>query len=322
MAIRTPRPLDPRGGLLTKLSDVFTRQLAVDRERGQEEAAAAITEEERTFARETALQDREFAQRRDARAEADSLRRQGFEETIEFGLEARPPALSATPRRTIFSRGEPPEPQIGTAGRFAFPEREIPGEGQRLTQRTVRRRLEPARDPSIVHPELLPPPEGADVPDFGDLEAKLQLPSGTFARALRTAPSTVISAVMAFERAKGAEKQQRLSNVRSAINTQINALRIRAENQIGEREETEPLFQEIEALAQVLLDITISPNMPPSQTLAEVTAEVNQLENLSENEKAVLITNYFERLQQRQIMFEQFNPNREGGRRPPLEPPR
>lgn len=320
MAIRTPRPLDPRGGLLTKLSDVFTRQLAVDREREQEEEAATIAEEDRALQREVLGEQREFARRRDVRAEAASLRGQGFEETTEFGLEPRPPALSATPRRGALSR-EPSESRVGVAGQFALPQREMPGAGQRLTQRTVRRRLEPARDPSIVHPELLPPPEGADVPDFSDLETKLQLPRGTFARALRRAPSTVISAVMAFERAKGAERQQRLSNVRSAINAQINALRIRAENQLGDAETTEPLFQQIEALAQVLLDITISPDMPPSETLAEVTAQVNELENLSENERAVIITQYFERLRQRQVMFQQFNP-REGGRRPPLEPPR
>ena len=314
MAIRTPRPLDPRGGLLTKLSDVFTRQQ-------KEDQASAVAEEEREFNREGVLLERNFARRRDTRAEAASLRQMGFEETMEFGLEPRPPALSATPRRGPLSR-QPPESRVGVAGRFALeqPESQAPGAGMRLTQRTVRRRLEPARDPSIVHPELLEGRSGgAEVPDFTELDEKLGLPPGTLGTALQRAPGTVISAITAFNRSKGADRQRRLVNVRQAIKAQIGALRIRAENQIGDRDETEPLFQEIESLAQVLLDITISPDMPASQTLAEVTAQVQELD-LSDEEKTAIITQYFERLRERQTMFQQFDP--EGGSRQPLEPPR
>lgn len=312
MAIRTPRPLDPRGGLLTKVADVFTRQQ-------KEDDAAAVAGEQRDFDRQGVLMARDLAQRQDARLEASSLREMGFEETMEFGLEPRSPALSSTPRRGPLTRQEP-ESQVGVAGQFSLPQREIEGGGMQLTQRTVRRRLEPARDPSIVHPELLEQPEGgAQAPDFTELDGKLGLPPGTLGGALKTAPGSVISAITAFNRSEGAERQQKLTNVRLAINAQIGALRIRAENQVGNREETEPLFREIESLAQVLLDITISPDMPASQTLEEVIASVQGLD-LSDDEKTAIVTRYFERLQERQTMFQQFDPG--GGRRQPLDPSR
>lgn len=310
MAIRTPRPLDPRGGLLTKVADVFTRQQ-------KEDDAAAVAGEQRDFDRQGALLERDLAVRGDARAEAAGLRARGFEEVTTMGLEPRPPALSSTPRRGPLTR-ESPESQVGVAGQFSLPQREIEGADMRLTERTELRQLPPHRDPSIVHPELMPQPEGgAGAPDFTELDDKLGLPPGTLGGALKTAPGSVISAIGAFNRAEGAEQQQELANVRTAIKASMDALRIRAENQVGNREETEPLFAEIEALAQVLLDITISRDMPASQTLEEVISQVQGLD-LTPDEQAVIVTKYFERLQQRQIMFQQFSPK--GGRRQPLEP--
>lgn len=311
MAIRTPRPLDPRGGLLTKVSETFTRQIEKDR-------AAGVAEEAAAFEREGVLQSRQLERNRDVRAEAQSVRSMGFEDVVEFGLEDRPPALSITPRRGPLSR-QAPESRVGVAGSFALPQREIAGADQRLTQRTRRVRLEPARDPSIVHPELLDRPGGAEEQDFGELDNKMGLPPGTLGNALRTAPGAVINAVQAFNRAEGAERQQQLVNVRQAINTTIAGLKVRAENQPATGPEAGAVFDEIEALAQVLLDLTISQDAPASQTLAEVSAQVQGLD-LTDEEKAAIVTKYFERLNERQKMFRQFSP--EGGRREPLEPPR
>lgn len=309
MAIRTPRPLDPDRGFITQAARVFTED--IDRRRQLEDA-----EEIRELQIAQIEQEMDIAGRRQLRAE-------GFETPPGLELRDRQPAVSTSPRRQFTQRqalqpgvegrfslrpGEAEQP--GVEGRFALETPPIAAGAARPRDvvQTPGRRLEPARDPSIVHPELLDQGPGVTPPNFDDAEDRLNVPRGTFAQAFPNAPGAVISALTKVASAGSLSERERfLDDLRAGINAHVVGLKARMDNSFDE-DEIERLGAEVQQWTQGLLDVTIG-DVPEAETFESVIDRIADLD-LTEDEKVEAVTEFFRRRVGRETTFERLNTGR------------
>lgn len=118
---------------------------------------------------------------------------------------------------------------------------------------TQMRRLEPARDPTIEHPELLPQAAEEQF-DFTRFEQKFQLPEGSLSQAFETNPVGALNIVVDKARAAGGVDTATLNSLRAVVQTRINAVSDQLEFDILEPGEEQQLRDEIDELTIGLLD--------------------------------------------------------------------
>jgi hypothetical protein len=115
------------------------------------------------------------------------------------------------------------------------------------------RRLEPARDPTIVNPELLPT-EAAPTFDFSTFETQLKLPEGTLQAGFDRNPVGTLNLIVDEAAAGGGIPNATLNAIRGIVQTRINAVTNRLETQILRKEEEQALEDEVDMLTKGLID--------------------------------------------------------------------
>lgn len=118
-------------------------------------------------------------------------------------------------------------------------------------QETGMRRLEPARDPTIVNPELLPRQEAEEL-DFSSFEKELGFPAGSLAEGFRSNPVGTLNII---KQVSGGQRVPTsvLNSIRGVIEARIRAVEAQIEMTLSEDDEV-ALREEIDQLTIGLIE--------------------------------------------------------------------
>ncbi len=170
-------------------------------------------------------------------------------------LEAEAPPLSDAPLRTRSAGAG----GGGVGVRASLPAGEQPlagpAPGRLRTPPPTTRKLEPARDPSIVHPELLKPEF-----EFGDFEQEYNIPPGTLTEAFKSNPVGALNLIIDKASTKGRLSTARLTQIRGAVQTELQRISDRMEFSVLSDEEENALSEQAESLTNGLLDLVVGPS--------------------------------------------------------------
>ncbi|MCP4900530.1 MAG: hypothetical protein GY906_26505 [bacterium] len=278
--IATPRPRDPlEPTLIGGLARIGSQELESRR-------VLALEEEEREEQRRFRQRQLESLDLQNRAAQVSILRGQGFEEVPSglrrpigpmledpgpqrLGVQARPGvgiSLGAVPedqpvgdvgfQATLPSAPLEPTTPATTVG--ADEERGILQREPRLgtgPQRTVAgppalRRLEPARDPSIVHPELLPMGPEMEF-EFANFERELELPEGSLTESFQHSPVGTLQLLINRARsgaAGGRIPAAQLNAISKVVEARIRVMEAELEGSILDDPEVQNLRDEIDML--------------------------------------------------------------------------
>lgn len=255
--IATPTPA--RAGSTTTLgglSRVAGAELEDRRVRRKEEI-----ETTRRHAREDleteALQQRMGIELAGAERDIFGVERVGGSASLE--AEEPPQALSDAPLRTRSAGAGGGDVGVGVslpAGRqpLAVPPRQTLNVQPRTT-----RPLEPARDPTIVHTELLDQ-EPEPTFDFGSFEQDYGIPTGTLTQAFQTNPVGALNLIIDKTRTDGPLTPARLALVRSAIQLDLQRISDELEFTIPGRADRDAMTEEAETLTAGFMELVIGPS--------------------------------------------------------------
>jgi len=261
MAIRTPRPPtrnDPT--LISELINTFQQEQELQRVSGLEEE-----DRERRFAQEDLLTQGEEQRQRLAAQQGEIARRQdlrsrGFEESggafipgtegpsrediagaldpgEDIGLGRGPESPLQRQRPSIFGGQAEPGVRAGAVrGRGARQQAQegrqrreglepAQAQGPQFTEPHVRR-LEPPRDPSIVHPSLLPQPAPPEF-DFASLETDFGFPEGTLSVAFRENANQALRLIIEKQKEQGEAGRVDVDSPRFKALVQVSEIELR-----------------------------------------------------------------------------------------------
>ena len=177
--------------------------------------------------------------------------------SVSLEAEAPPPALSDAPLR------------MGSAGagggvvgvRASLPAGREPLAGPAPSrvryQPPTTRQLEPARDPTIVHPEMLAPARPTF--EFGSFEQEYDLPSGSLTQAFETNPVGALNVIIDKASTRGGMTAQHLAQVRGAVQLELQRISDRMEFSILDETEENVLSEQAEALTAGFLELVTGP---------------------------------------------------------------
>ena len=249
-----PRPVD-EPTLLGGLAQVFMEEQDARRRRELEDE-----DRERRIGRED-LQDRATKQRMGVEYHTTLRNVFGMEEVggniVPGSVPERPAALEPPSSIGTMARGGGPgvgvraqlQPRTETEPSLV-PERAPSTRTQ--FQDTGRRRLEPARDPTIVNPELLAP-SGTGEFDFSDFETKLGFPAGSLAAGFEQNPVGTLNIIKEASGAGGIPTSV-LNSIRGVIETRIRAVEAQIEMEVLSADDEAALRDEIDELTIGLIE--------------------------------------------------------------------
>ena len=248
-----PRPVD-EPTMLGGLAQVFMEERESQRRQKLEDE-----DRERRIERED-LQDRALEQKTGIDYHTALRNVFGMEEVgggiVPGSTPERPAALEPPSSIGTMARGGGPgvgvraqlQPRTAAAP-SAVPER-APSRRTQF-QDTGRRRLEPARDPTIVNPELLATSE-TDEFDFSDFEKKLGFPAGSLAAGFKQNPVGTLNIIKETAGAGGIPTSV-LNSIRGVIETRIRAVEAQIEMTLSKDDEV-ALREEIDQLTIGLIE--------------------------------------------------------------------
>ena len=256
-SIRTPRPRPvDEPTLLGGLVRTFTQH-----QEGQERQKLEDEERERRRERED-LEDRATEQRMGIQR-ATALRNVfGMEEVgggvVPGSVPERPAALEPPSSLGTMARGGGPgvgvraqlQPRPETSG---APVRERQPSTRTQFQETGLRRLEPARDPTIVNPKLLPTGDTTGF-DFTSFETKLGFPPGSLAAGFKQNPVGTLNIIKEVAGGPGGIPTRELNAIRGVIETRIRAVEAQIEFEILSEDDERALRDEIDQLTIGLVE--------------------------------------------------------------------
>lgn len=238
---------------------------------GLSRVAGAELEDRRVRRREEIETTRRHA-REDLETEA-LQQRMGIEmaaaERDIFGVTRAGGAASLEAEAPPLTDGAPPRMRSAGAGggeigvRASLPAGDQPLAGPargelKVAPRTTRQ-LEPARDPTIVHPELLPR-EPEPTFDFSSFEEDYDLPGGTLTEAFQTNPVGALNLIVDKASTKGRLSNTRMTQVRGAVQTELQRISDRLEFSSLSQDEENALAEQAESLTNGLLDLVVGPS--------------------------------------------------------------
>lgn len=115
------------------------------------------------------------------------------------------------------------------------------------------RKLEPARDPTIVNPELLPQQPGQEF-DFTKFERQFELPEGSLAQAFDKNPVGALNIMVDKAQAAGGATSAQLNSIRQMVALRVQAVSDQLEFDVLDPQEEQILRDQIDAMTIGLLD--------------------------------------------------------------------
>ena len=184
----------------------------------------------------------------------------GVEEVpVSASLEAEAPPLTDAPLRMRSAGAGGGD--VGVRASLPAGDQPLagPAPGRLRTPPPTTRKLEPARDPSIVHPELLPR-EPEPTFDFSSFEEDFGIQSGTLTEAFRSNPVGALNLIIDRTKGRGPLSAQRLTAIRGAVMANLQRISDEMEMRSLSYERDNELSEEAEALTQGLLDLVVGPS--------------------------------------------------------------
>lgn len=169
-------------------------------------------------------------------------------------LEAEAPELTDAPLRMPSAGAGGGE--IGVRASLPAGRQPLAGPGpQRLeVQPRTTRKLEPARDPTIVHPELMKPEF-----EFGEFEQEYDIPEGSLTQAFKSNPVGALNLIIDKASTRGRLSTAHLNQVRNGVQMSLSRISDVLEFDLPGRGKRDELTEEAEILTAGFLELVVGP---------------------------------------------------------------